>query len=107
EEGFTIAGAKKRLASEMRASSKLKVVPMERPVEPVAEIVAPAVVEPEPDVVGVLVASLETGPLSPLEITAPESTIQTISEPLGLPPEAKAALRRVRTELEALLTILR
>lgn len=34
DEGFTIAGAKKRLSAERAAANRLKVVPMERPIEP-------------------------------------------------------------------------
>ncbi|MCS7079117.1 MAG: MerR family transcriptional regulator [Chloracidobacterium sp.] len=33
DEGFTIAGAKKRLSAERAAANRLKVVPMERPAE--------------------------------------------------------------------------
>jgi len=69
DEGFSIAGAKKKLASEMRHSSKLKVV------------------IPEPN---------ETVAAKP----APEKA------QMNLTPGAREAIRKVKAELEALLTML-
>ncbi len=113
EEGFTIAGAKKRLAQEMRSGSKLKVVPMERPTEvarpappvepppppmtvelaePVVEIIsepAPSALLAEPDILTIVASDYEEPGAGQFSATQ------------------KAALRKIRTELEALLTLLR
>ncbi|MBI4749800.1 MAG: MerR family transcriptional regulator [Acidobacteria bacterium] len=112
EEGFTIAGAKKRLAQEMRSGSKLKVVPMERPTE-VARPAPP--VEPPPPVTIEMagpVAEIASEPPLPTPPAELETLTIVGSEFEETPPgqfsvEQKAALRKIRTELEALLTLLR
>ncbi len=98
DEGFTIAGAKKKLASEVRGGAKLKVV-------------APEVVEMIPEIkVETIIAQplvvAEVEPLKeianqPVEIAVALSTTQT--KPL-LTTEQKVALRQIRQDLQGLLT---
>lgn len=88
EEGFTIAGAKKRLAAERGAASKLKVVPIERsPDFQKAEI--PATVA-------------EAAPSPEVEIPQPPP----VAEP-AFSPASLAALRRIKTELQDVLAMLK
>jgi DNA-binding transcriptional MerR regulator len=72
EEGFTIAGAKKKLASELRGGAKLKIVTPE-----MVQEARNAVKEPPPETVDIT-------------LTAPQ----------------QRALRRLKHELQALLTML-
>ena|SRR5688572_15760456 len=80
EEGFTIAGAKKKLASELRAGAKLKIVTPEIPPE------------------------VRTAPATEAAYEAAgESAAESDSK---LSPEQRKALRTLRDELQALLTML-
>jgi DNA-binding transcriptional MerR regulator len=89
EEGFTIAGAKKRLAAERGSASKLKVVPIERsPDFQKAEI---------PPVIEELVADVEPETIE---------TAAAIPRP-ALSADSLAALRRIRAELEDVLAMLK
>ncbi len=96
EEGFTIAGAKKKLAAELRSGHKLKVVPLERPAEPAVPAPAPVqAVEPTFAPIAIMPA-------------APTAEPATAAPPRGeLAPDAQEKLRMIRAELEALLTMLR
>jgi len=107
DEGFTIAGAKKKLASELRGNStKLKVVTPEI-VELIPEV---RVVEPTPieihreeihkeDIVEV-VAQLHS-----LREVISEPT-NKVSKPITLSPEQKQALQQIKRDLHGLLTML-
>ncbi len=87
EEGFTIAGAKKRLAAERGSASKLKVVPIERsPDFPKPELVTVAEEHPE-----------EPETFEPVHSPAPPS----------LSPSSISALRRIKSELEDVLAMLK
>lgn len=115
EEGFTIAGAKKRLATEMRSANKLKVVPMERPVESPKEIESEAadslesVVEasqidfPPP----AIAETLEAMSVEPFITSLPPQVSEPSSAQVTKSLETKQALQRVKADLEALLTMLR
>lgn len=88
EEGFTIAGAKKRLAAERGAASKLKVVPIERsPDFQKAEIPA---------------AVAEAAPSVEVEIPQPPPVAAPVFS-----PDSLAALRRIKTELQDVLAMLK
>ncbi|OYT73680.1 MAG: MerR family transcriptional regulator [Chloracidobacterium sp. CP2_5A] len=77
DEGFTIAGAKKKLSAERATAGRLKVVPIERPTE--ASLVAPTEAAPS------------------------EFAAETPSRAR----EALATLRQVRAGLEEVLALLR
>ncbi len=83
DEGFTIAGAKKRLASDLRGGTKLKVVPS------------------EPTIKADLGIKVETN--NRVEVT---NNKEPIAEIVGLTLQQKRALGKLRQELQALLTIL-
>jgi DNA-binding transcriptional MerR regulator len=94
EEGFTIAGAKKRLAAESRSATKLKVVPLERPSE-----------SPRPPAEG------EDGaPPAPVAAFPDAFSAGAEERSAGTPsergPEEKALLRILKIELESLLDVL-
>lgn len=89
EEGFTIAGAKKRLAAERGSASKLKVVPIERSPDFQKTEITPVIEEP-------------------VTFSEPETIEPTYAAPPpALSPDSLAALRRIRAELEDVLAMLK
>ncbi|KAF0247233.1 MAG: putative transcriptional regulator [bacterium] len=100
DEGFTIAGAKKKLASEVRGGTKLKVVTPEvlgmTPEIKVGAIIAQPLVKEV-----TRVESLKEIPSQPVEVAVDINTTQT--KPL-LTTEQKVALRQIRQDLQGLLT---
>ena len=96
EDQYTIAGAKKKLTSELRGASKLKVV--------TPEMSSSA---------GMASADVSSGQSAappsasiPLTTQSPTSFDETIAANLPLSDERRTAIRRLREELRELLTIL-
>ncbi|MBI4851768.1 MAG: MerR family transcriptional regulator [Acidobacteria bacterium] len=108
DEGFTIAGAKKKLASEVRGGAKLKVVTpeiLEISAEIKAEPIATQLVTEEPKL---LIEELKPIDTKPVSIVATETTSSSL-EPSALTKpilstEQKVALRQIRQDLQGLLT---
>jgi DNA-binding transcriptional MerR regulator len=106
EEKFTIAGAKKKLADEMRGSPRTRVAAKESPVvEPEEKV--PVIVDPEP--VPSTVEEMAAAP--PAEAPEPEVVAEvvapvTASNHKELPPQVRRAFRVIKRDLEDLLTIL-
>jgi len=102
EEKFTIAGAKKKLADEMRGSTRTRPTAKEA-VAPEPEAIAPSPAEAIP-----AAPSAEATP-TPREAQAPEPEA-TAPPPTThgreLPPQVHRALRVVKRDLEDLLTLL-
>ena len=102
EEKFTIAGAKKKLADEMRGSARTRPTTKEAvPAEP--EPIAPSPADDTPAAVNA------EATLAPREAHAPEP--EAIAPPPAthgkeLPPQVHRALRVVKRDLEDLLTLL-
>ncbi len=105
EDQYTIAGAKKKLSSELRGASKLKVV---TPEMSASQTGAP----PE-------MQNLVPPGISPNATTSPNTTTSHVSLPpvsfaeaapvderVPLSDDRRVALRRLRTELHDLLTLL-
>jgi len=100
EEKFTIAGAKKKLADEMRGSTRSRIAskepsvaePQERPL---------ASIDPAP----ALSTSEETSVPRQAEAPAPEAGAPMTARK-DLPPQVHRALRVVKRDLEDLLTLL-
>src|SRR2546423_5068027 len=98
EEKFTIAGAKKKLADEMRGSTRSRIAskepsvaePQERPL---------ASIDPAP----ALSTSEETS--APRQAEAPEASAPVTARK-DLPPQVHRAMRVVNRDLEELLTFL-
>ena len=91
DDQYTIAGAKKKLASELRGASKLKVVTPEMSAQ--AATTQPAAIQPAPSVT----RSPEIS--SGADMRAPSSS-------LTLSNDQRTSLRRLATELQELLIIL-
>ena len=93
DDQYTIAGAKKKLASELRGASKLKVVTSEMSAQSAA---APAAPLPSPEAT------------QPTLATANQATYQANSTATGAPitDEQRLAVRRLASQLRELLTIL-
>lgn len=91
DDQYTIAGAKKKLASELRGASKLKVVTPEMSVQAVSQ---PAPVQ--------AVAS----PSFPSEALRTGAEEQEPSANLNISSDQRASLRRLATQLQELLIIL-
>ncbi|HJQ25870.1 MAG TPA: MerR family transcriptional regulator [Blastocatellia bacterium] len=101
EEKFTIAGAKKKLADEMRGSTRSRVASKEPPVaEPEEKALASS--DPAPS----LAASEEASAPRQAEAPAPDSSAPTTTARKELPPQVQRALRVVQRDLEDLLTLL-
>ncbi len=100
EDQYTIAGAKKKLSSELRGASKLKVV--------TPEMSAPSVVPPPPQ----LVASPQpqTGEAAPFMTQARTESSETravsTEAPLEITDERRVALRRLKEQMRELLVLL-
>lgn len=102
EEKFTIAGAKKKLADEMRGSPRTRVTSKETPVvepeekETVTVDTTPALATPEE-----LAAPHHT------EVAEPEAATPSLPPSRKeLPPQVHRAFRVIKRDLEDLLTIL-
>jgi DNA-binding transcriptional MerR regulator len=101
EEKFTIAGAKKKLADEMRGSGRTRVASKEAPVA--APEAPPPVADPAP--------ALTTGEAAaaPHRVEAAEpQAIAPAPATNGheLPPQVRRAFRVIKRDLEDLLTLL-
>ena len=91
DDQYTIAGAKKKLASELRGASKLKVV--------TPEMSAQAQSQPVP-------VQAVPAPAFSSEATRDVSEAQSASDNLSLSSNQRASLRRLATQLQELLIIL-
>ena len=92
DDQYTIAGAKKKLASELRGASKLKVVTPEMSAQVPAQPVAP-------------VQAVPSTAFS-AEAARPDSEIQPQGTQLTLSSDQRTSLRRLATQLQELLIIL-
>ncbi len=101
EEKFTIAGAKKKLADEMRGSTRSRVSSKEPPVSEPEER-PPASSDAAPS----LAASEEASAPRQAEAPAPDSSAPPAATRKELPPQVQRALGVVRRDLEDLLTLL-
>ena len=101
EEKFTIAGAKKKLADEMRGSPRTRTASKEAPA-PEPEDIIPIAIEPSPTVSTheEIAASRQAEAPAP-EIAAPPSAARK-----ELPPQVHRALRVIKRDLDDLLTLL-
>jgi DNA-binding transcriptional MerR regulator len=91
DDQYTIAGAKKKLASELRGASKLKVV--------TPEMSAQAAAQPVP------VQAVPSSAFVP-ETLRPEAEAQSSVSNLTLSTDQRSSLRRLATQLQELLIIL-
>lgn len=98
EDQYTIAGAKKKLASELRGASKLKVVS--------PEMNAPAVVAPSPSVTPPAPPPPSTTSSLPQPVRASFDDVAPVDANTPMSDERRIALRRLREELRDLLTLL-
>jgi DNA-binding transcriptional MerR regulator len=96
EDQYTIAGAKKKLTSELRGASKLKVV--------TPEMSSSASMASADVASGPSVASSSTS--IPLTTQSPTSFDETVAANLPLSDERRTAIRRLREELRELLSML-
>lgn len=104
DDQYTIAGAKKKLSSELRGASKLKVVTPDMTAAqspPTATPTPPAlnVAPPSPSVETSIAPALQPTPSTLDEVSAPPA-------PPALSDERRAALIRLRRELNDLLKLL-
>jgi DNA-binding transcriptional MerR regulator len=102
EEKFTIAGAKKKLADEMRGSTRTRVASKETPVaEPEAKL--PMSADPTP----ALSTIEETAAPRQVEAPGPEAIAPAAAaNGKELPPQVRRAFRVIKRDLEDLLTLL-
>jgi len=101
EEKFTIAGAKKKLADEMRGSTRTRVSTKETPVaEPVERL--PVTADPAPALTTIEALASP----HPAEEAEPEAIAPPPSNRKELPPQVHRAFRVIKRDLEDLLTIL-
>jgi DNA-binding transcriptional MerR regulator len=91
DDQYTIAGAKKKLASELRGASKLKVV--------TPEMSAQAAAQPLP------VQAVSSSAFAP-ETLRPDTEAQSSVSNLTLSTDQRSSLRRLATQLQELLIIL-
>ena len=101
EEKFTIAGAKKKLADEMRGSTRTRPATKEAAAEP--EPIAPSPAEAIP-----AAPSAEAAP-APREAQVPEPEALAPTPAANgkeLPPQVRRAFRVIKRDLEDLLTLL-
>jgi DNA-binding transcriptional MerR regulator len=107
DEGFTIAGAKKKLSIELRGGgAKLKVVAPEV-VEMVPELKQQEIKELAEDIIEVIPAVAELHPVKEVEEEVSTVTATTVvSKKNALTKEQKQSLRQVKQDLQALLTML-
>ena len=101
EEKFTIAGAKKKLADEMRGSTRSRVAAKEPGVTE-AEERTPAGSDSAPSAA----ASEEAPAPRQAEAPASDNDAPPVTARKDLPPQVQRALRVVKRDLEDLLTLL-
>ena len=97
EDQYTIAGAKKKLSSELRGASKLKVV--------TPEMSPPAATEPPPGVT----PSLPVASASPTLATQPPPTSEetaAVDASAGVSEGRRVAMRQLKEQLHELLVLL-
>ena len=101
EEKFTIAGAKKKLADEMRGSPRTRIASKEAPATEPEEIL-PAAIEASPTM------SINEEMAAPRQAEAPDSEAATPPSAARkeLPPQVHRALRVIKRDLDDLLTLL-
>lgn len=120
DEGFTIAGAKKKLASELRGGTKLKVVTSEvleltPEIKPEVILAQVVVVEEITQVKEKEIKQLSPEPIPTTvvvnteaeiaEVVSFEGATQSTTEPKPiLSQEQKVAIRQIRQDLQGLLT---
>ena len=101
EEKFTIAGAKKKLADEMRGSGRARVA--------AKEVLVSTPEAPPPVVDAAPVVSTSEAVVAPRRVEAAEpQAISPVSTTNGheLPPQVRRAFRVIKRDLEDLLTLL-
>ncbi|MBA2733701.1 MAG: MerR family transcriptional regulator [Acidobacteria bacterium] len=91
EDQYTIAGAKKKLAGELRGASKLKVVPA-------PDMSAQAAPSPQP--------ALQSAAPPPVESRPMYQSSPTVGESLPMTGDQRHAVRRLAEQLRDLLTTL-
>ena len=91
DDQYTIAGAKKKLASELRGASKLKVVTPEMSAQVTAQ---PTAVPATPQ------------PAAPVMNTEPRTAVETTDGRITLSGDQRSALRNLATQLQELLIVL-
>lgn len=100
EEKFTIAGAKKKLADEMRGSTRVRASSKDASVaEPELEVSSADPAPAAPDIE-------EMAALRQAEAPEPETAAPPTTNGKELPPQVHRALRVVKRDLEDLLTLL-
>ena len=108
EDQYTIAGAKKKLTSEIRGASKLKVVTPDMNAATVAAEVAAE--EFRTDTAAPALSQMQPAPNLPSTLTAPsyasDREIAPVEATTPLTDERRAALRRLREQMRELLTML-
>jgi DNA-binding transcriptional MerR regulator len=92
DDQYTIAGAKKKLASELRGASKLKVVTPEMSAQAAAQ---PSVTSP-----------VQVVPSPAFSAEAPRPGVEMQGAELMLSSDQRTSLRRLATQLQELLIIL-
>ena len=99
EDQYTIAGAKKKLSTDLRGASKLKVVTPEMSAQVASTLPSPQLVPP-------VLPREET--LSPQELLRPNYEEKSLTEEPGveLTDERRAALRQLSVQMRELLTLL-
>jgi DNA-binding transcriptional MerR regulator len=99
DDQYTIAGAKKKLSSELRGASKLKVVTTETSAPAQSSLPTP---------VPTLAPPAEAAPLSTptAEAHAPYERQATTSAPASMSDDQRAKMRRLALQLRELLNIL-
>ena len=105
EDQYTIAGAKKRLTNELRGASKLKVVTPEMGAQALSPQPAPQLVPSPPPQVEEPARDFADAHPAPARA---EHAPSPYGQPLETPPtdEGRAALRRLREQLQELMELL-
>ncbi len=101
EDQYTIAGAKKKLTSDIRGASKLKVVTPEMSAAVAAEVAAQAYAPAPPQS-----ASQSTPAPVPTPTYASDTEVAPREPEYPVTDERRAALRRLREQMRDLLSIL-
>ena len=104
EDQYTIAGAKKKLSSELRGASKLKVVTPEMSASQTSAPPQIQSIAPPP-----AASSTMPTPASASHVSMPPASFEEAlpaDERIPLSAERRVALRRLQTELHDLLTLL-
>ncbi len=110
EDQYTIAGAKKKLVSELRGASKLKVVTPEMSAQPNSASLPPAPQNLQPAQTPPAPFADEPAPLAPAPIadamTGRTSAPEMAASAMPLTDERRRALRRLREQMRELLLLL-